>query len=437
MTKIKDYIQKSEKDMLKVLNRFVSQRSVRDVSNPTYTFGRDIHEMLNLFIKEAECLLDGRSGRFEDYYAWVEIGDSSLPLVGIIGHVDIVDYVEANWEHKPLGELVDGTLYGRGVVDNKGPIVQSLYAMKYVQENGLPLRIRLIVGTDEETDFACMKKYVENKEEMPAYGFVPDAKFPYILSEKGIINMTIGFSKEQLGVDSKKIQVGTGTNITPDYAKVELINGKVFETKGVAAHTANDTTDPNAFVELLKLLKPYTQKGSIFARLASQIQDNYLSFTFGDEDIVVKPTLLKEKEGRFELTVDTRISICTNAETVKSYLLDHLGLDEENIVRGNIANGYAYDETHPMVQLIDSTYRETVEQLRPGLGQGEPMHIGGTTYAKYFPNCITFGPGFPGESSFGHREDERIKVQSLEEGLYIYIKLLENLAQNELEIQAI
>ena len=56
----------------------------------------------------------------------------------------------------------------------------------------LPLkkRVRMIIGTDEESDWRCVNHYFE-QEEMPTLGFAPDADFPIINAEKGIADFDI------------------------------------------------------------------------------------------------------------------------------------------------------------------------------------------------------------------------------------------------------
>lgn len=424
MDKVKTFLDKNQGEMIQILERFVEQKSVKDTSQPAFIFGEDIHHMMNLFLKEAEALLSGRSGRYDDYYAWIEIGDLDLPLVGIIGHLDIVDYVSENWAYNPLGEFDEEILYGRGVVDNKGPVVQALYAMKYVQENNLPLRIRLIVGADEESDFKCMKKYIENREEMPVYGFVPDAKFPYILSEKGIINMTLSMDMKTFGKELIEIKGGTGLNITPDYAQAILTNGEELTEIGVASHVANDSEDDNAIVNLLSKLADDAFPGTFLEQFHRMKKNNHLFMKIHDHDIVCKPTFISQKEGQIDLTLDMRIAPTLNAVAVKEEILQIFGLAEEHVVRVNLADGYEYEADHPIIRIMDKVYRENIQRLRPELEMTAPLRIGGTTYGKYFKNCIIFGPGFPKEHSYAHREDERISVKSFMDGAAIYIELL-------------
>ena len=85
------------------------------------------------------------------------------------------------------GKLKTGRIYARGAIDDKGPTMAAYYAMKIVKDLGLPLskRVRMIIGTDEESDWRCVEHYFQ-EEEMPDMGFAPDADFPIIFAEKGI-----------------------------------------------------------------------------------------------------------------------------------------------------------------------------------------------------------------------------------------------------------
>ena len=66
-------------------------------------------------------------------------------------------------ERRPLGgEIIDGKLYGRGTIDNKGPAMAVLYGLAALKESGWRprRRIRLILGCDEESDWECMRNYL-------------------------------------------------------------------------------------------------------------------------------------------------------------------------------------------------------------------------------------------------------------------------------------
>lgn len=150
----------------------------------------------------------------------IEMGQGE-ELLGILCHVDVVP-AGSGWTYPPFkGEVVDGKLYGRGAIDDKGPTIASLLALKMVKDAGIKLnkRVRMIIGTDEESGFRCVDRYFE-KEEMPTIGFAPDADFPLINAEKGIATLEFTLINH-MQADEQLISFHAGkrTNMVPDVAE--------------------------------------------------------------------------------------------------------------------------------------------------------------------------------------------------------------------------
>mgnify|MGYP000880861490 CR=1 FL=1 len=89
------------------------------------------------------------------------------------------------------GTIAEGQIWGRGIQDDKGPLIQSLYGMFAARQAGIrpPCHVRILIGTQEETgDWDDVKSYVET-EGAPDYAFPPDANFPIINGEKGMMSV--------------------------------------------------------------------------------------------------------------------------------------------------------------------------------------------------------------------------------------------------------
>ena len=74
-------------------------------------------------------------------------------IIGVLCHLDVVPTGDG-WTYPPFEPtIVDGKIYARGSMDDKGACISSLYALKAIKESGIKLnkKIRLIFGTDEET----------------------------------------------------------------------------------------------------------------------------------------------------------------------------------------------------------------------------------------------------------------------------------------------
>ena len=83
---------------------------------------------------------------------WCEFGEGD-EMIAVLGHLDVVPEGEG-WTFDPFGgEIRDGKIFGRGLMDDKGPTMAALYAMAALRDSGLPLkrRIRILFGTNEET----------------------------------------------------------------------------------------------------------------------------------------------------------------------------------------------------------------------------------------------------------------------------------------------
>ena len=125
----------------------------------------------------------------------------------------------------------DGFLYGRGTSDDKGPVVASLYALKALKDEGLKpkMNIRLVLGLDEETGNISADHYTEHCGH-PALGFTPDADFPLVNGEMGILVFELArkFSSRPGKDDLRltKLEGGTAHNAVPAYAKAVIAGSK-------------------------------------------------------------------------------------------------------------------------------------------------------------------------------------------------------------------
>lgn len=143
----------------------------------------------------------------------------------MLGHADTVP-AGKGWTTDPFKLEVSGdNLIGRGTSDDKGPALAAYYALRILKANGIhPMRkIRLVIGTDEETNWTGMKRYFETQP-APCGGFSPDAEFPLINGEKGNTSFEIKFPQTQDSVvpQLKSFQAGLKENMVPRDATAVL-----------------------------------------------------------------------------------------------------------------------------------------------------------------------------------------------------------------------
>ena len=117
-------------------------------------------------------------------YADYGTGDETL---GVLTHLDVVPEGEG-WSSDPFAaNIIDGTMIGRGVLDDKGPAITAVYALAAIKAAGLPFKrkVRLLFGCDEEVGMGCLKHYIAN-EKLPDMAFSPNAAYPLVNAEKNI-----------------------------------------------------------------------------------------------------------------------------------------------------------------------------------------------------------------------------------------------------------
>ena len=156
---VKEFIEANFEDMKADLREPVSFNSVHaDDEKP---FGSTNRRVLDKALE----LMNEKGLRTEnvDYYCGFGETGSGDKLIGILAHLDVVPAGEG-WNTDPFVMVEkDGFVYGRGVSDDKGGAVASMYALKYLIDEKYPLkkRVRLILGCNEETGSACIAHYVE------------------------------------------------------------------------------------------------------------------------------------------------------------------------------------------------------------------------------------------------------------------------------------
>ena len=353
----------------------------------------------------------------------VEYGEGE-EMVAVLGHLDVVPAGD-DWTRPPYAGIIeDGKIYGRGSLDNKGPMFAALYGLKAIKDSGVPLnrRIRLIFGTSEETTFADMAYYV-TKEELPVAGFAPDSDFPVIYAEKGILHVTFSRSfadMEDTDVVLDSLKGGTVVNSVPDRAEAALlVNGRSvrLESTGVSAHGSVPQDGSNACFAMLEMLSrqdlpPAMQDAFAFLAfsLAQETRGENLGLAMSDEPsgpLTVNLGLLEGDGACIRGSLDIRYPVTVSSDHVLTLL-------EESFLKG----GFSIESLSHKLPLYwpkdDDLVQRFVRIFEEKTGMShEPIATGGGTYARAMPNVLAFGPCLPGGEYVFHQPDEYIAIDHL------------------------
>lgn len=255
-----EYIKLNKNKIINSICDLITIPSVSAESNDSrFPFGKECSEALKYFLSLAESL-GFKTKNVDGYCGWAEFGKGE-EIIGIIGHLDVVPANEEDWEYSPFIPTVEGNyIYGRGALDDKGPVIASLYAMKavfdYIKDNNIQLnkRIRLIVGLNEEKDWKCINYYKEH-EELPSIGFSPDADFPCIYAEKGVLSLSIS---DKLN-DNQKISIedidcnDNALNVVPKFTSVTLKIDKHLKLNSLIDNLKNIIDKYNYEIDIYKI----------------------------------------------------------------------------------------------------------------------------------------------------------------------------------------
>ena len=192
MESVEKYVDEVWEDVVSDISALVAHPSVADATaaKPGAPFGDAVRDALDCCLAIAERL-GYETGDDEGYVGFADIPGERPGQLATIAHVDVVP-AGPGWSTDPYTmERRDGWLLGRGVIDDKGPAVLSLYAGAYLLHAGITPRytFRALIGCDEEAGMTDVHHYLEGHEQ-PLFLFTPDAEFPVCNAEKGCFGGT-------------------------------------------------------------------------------------------------------------------------------------------------------------------------------------------------------------------------------------------------------
>ena len=461
MENIDRMIISSQEEIIQSVSELIRIESVKADPMPSKPFGDGVNKALEYMLEKAASM-GFETENANGYAGHADFGEGKETL-GILVHLDVVPEGD-DWDYPPFGgEVHQEKIYGRGAIDNKGPAVASLYAMKMLKELGIePKRkIRLIFGTDEESGWQDMEYYFKHYPK-PDLGYSPDASFPVIHGEKGIQIFRL---LQELKPDEKPIQMirlegGNAPNMVPDRCEVELAmteNVKqmlgnalneyvkktgfnlhmepkgehmVIKAKGVSAHGSRPQKGKNAISHLLLFLAQCPGLNISLKQFAAWYQEkiglevNGESIGCGFEDdvsgkLMFNVGVISTNLETLSMTVNTRSPITIKADDVFNGIRKVLNESALRLEVDEVIDPLYVPKDDELVQLLMKVYRDVTGDL-----ESKPITIGGGTYARALPKGVAFGALFPGQDELAHQKNECIAVEDLMKMTLIYTKAL-------------
>ena len=473
--KLNALVEKDKEGLINATQDLVKIKSVRDVPQAGAPFGEGPAKALNRALQIASDL-GFATTNLDGYIGYAEYGQGD-EYEAVLAHMDVVPEGDG-WTYPPYGaEIHDGRIYGRGAIDDKGPAMAALYALKAVRDANLTLgkRVRVIFGCSEETGGPDVEHYLLREKE-PVSGFTPDAYFPAIYAEKGLMsfdlakNLSADPMEEQPGdISIMGIQGGTAYNIVPDKAvariqaadpdqireacsefaaetgynltaEIESENedaaGTVLITSlGKAAHGSTPYKGVNAAMQLIAFLASLDLGSSEmsesinFLNTSIDMEIDGKSFGLAMEDepsgnLTFCVGLINATPERMVLGLNIRYPVTYKFQDVMgrfNQTIEGTGFVAENW-QANQSPLY-YPKDSPLIMTLTRVYAE-----QTGRNEGA-IAIGGGTYAKEMPNIVASGPMLIDQEEVEHQANEYIAVDHLINVTKIYAQDIYELAK--------
>lgn len=452
-------VEARKEDLFSDLFELLKVNSVRDVEHKTdeYPLGPGPATALEKVLEMGKR--DGfRVKNIDNIVGYIEYGDENAEAFGLLGHVDVVP-VDHNWVTDPFDPVIkDGKLFARGSSDDKGPSMAAYYAVKIIKELGLPIskKIRFIFGTDEESNWECMARYVQ-VEEMPKVGFSPDASFPIINGEKAITAEKVTFpvleGKGDYTLESFKAgmrvnmvpgdatAVVSGENVSTleaDYSKYLSENGvtgsvefdgnvATFIMIGKGVHAMDPAVGINAATHLANFLNAYNFDGTAanFLKVISEVfHEDYDGTKLGVAHVhsvmgnVSTPANLFEytPTGKKSVILNIRYPEGTTIEKIEKQMnatLEKYGV-KVDIIDDDKKEPHYVPGTDPLVQTLLEVYEEHTGE------KAYEESIGGGTYGRILEHGVAYGALFPWRENVMHQPNEYMFVEDIIKSAVIY-----------------
>jgi len=407
-----------------------------------FPFGVEINNSLHYMLNLAQS--DGFvTKNVKNYAAHIEFGKGK-DIVGVLCHLDVVPEGD-NWTNPPFSPIIkDDKLYARGSGDDKGPTMAAYFALRFLKELGIEpnKRIRIILGTDEETAWRGIEEYFKT-EEMPSVGFAPDASFPLIYAEKGIYTFDLNGTVDD--DDLLTFKAGDRYNVVPDYAECTLsidlkeeftkylsfngFHGEVKDDKYIIHGKRSHAMQPNLGVNAAFILAGFLNEhiGNDFTKFIS----SYLSFDHLGEklkvehndpemkDFTINPAIFEYANKEFKIGINCRYpkgwdkeeSVIKIEATAKKYKFKFTEISDNPV--------HYVDREDPLVKTLHAAYIKHTGDTESPL-----MTIGGGTYSRALDKAVAFGASMPQRKDVAHQVDEHMYVEDILKATAIYMEAL-------------
>lgn len=462
--KMDRWIEEHFDEYIELLTDYVAIPSVAKPDEDGLPFGRACADMLRFM----ERTMTAHGLTTDDVDQRVMIG--TLPgvyaaqleykTIGIACHGDVVP-PEGDWVKDPYALWKNGDwLTGRGSTDNKGATIAVLFALRYLQEQGIRLKnnVNLYVGSAEEIGMFDMDYLVQHRP-LPDFTLVPDAGFPVCYGEKGSMKFEaeapigdtnlVSFSAGDRGASvaasatAELRPVLNSANMVKALNKFKGItaelapaNGILVTSTGKARHTAFPDGGIDAIGQLARALDatsavtgPAKKLIGFIGAITIDFHGEGLGVPLEDKEsgkISDVLTVARIKDGKLAIRFNVRYPVTADAKEL------------ETKIRTKITKaGFTFTDfqtSAASVAKLSPLIHELCDIANRVHGtKDRPYIMGGGTYARKMQPAVAYGmgtpsinidPPFPTGQGRAHQPNESVYIPRMKKGIKIYAQAL-------------
>lgn len=432
-------LEENAREKIEILSFLFLEKIMKYQSYP-HENNEDITELLTFVLHY--CQERGfKTKNIDNLVGWAEVG-TGKNLIAFPVHLDVVP-PGTGWETPPFElTIIEETMYGRGVSDNKASVAILVHILDYINQtvNLENNRLRLIFGTNEETGMKCIRKYLET-EETPINGFVPDAMYPLVNGEKGRLHIELSTKLPSEITDRIKINGGEQVNSVAESCQLTILKKILVDGdnrlndssvthyfSGVSAHAASPEKGQSAIIKCLEFIN---ERYSILA-IKELLQPFYLPQNRQSASGVINNLgettcnigVIRQREERVYVELDIRYGQDITKENLLELLKNQLTQWEVNLLDSKPL--HYVEPNNPTVKILLQVYQYHTQEKN-----AKPTTMGGGTYASYFENLVAFGPKFPKVRTYAHSSNERMSISIYRKNIQLYFSAIHCLMEEK------
>lgn len=337
--------------------------------------------------------------------------DLTVPAkLGIVVHLDTVPFEKGEWAMNPFGVLYKDRLYGRGIIDDKGPMILAMHAFEELQgeiENSW----QIIIGSDEEGDWEDMQAYLAEDPVLPKFLVTIDGDGVQN-GCRGYMDLRLVFKKETDTDHIEDIYVPGGSNNTlPKTCTMKRSDGRYFLGVGDEVHSSIPHQGHSAITDFAtrvcgEVYEEYKNFFDLLRLLDTTYDGSVIKIPYAD----VSATNVYKDENGLNLNLNVRMEKDIDEDALK-------------LILANLK------ETYHCVVFVDSYFKPSsvepdspeIEAMKKAyeivIGKEAKVSIArGLGYNAALPNCAIFGLRKQvehDEEDFCHQANENRSVKDL------------------------